>query len=128
MKLLLALAGLFLSGSVYAGKPLVAEAPINAVGAGTTVSISTSAWTKVPASGNTSGRTGIKVCNPSGNSATMYGVISSNSSSPTEATTVRPIEIQAGENPLIPIADNLYLYLLSVHTGAENAHVQEVKQ
>lgn len=118
---------LFLSVYVHAGKPLVAEAPVNEVGTGTTVSISTSAWTKVPTS-QTSGRTGIKVCNPSNNSGTMYGVMSSNSSSPTEATSVRPIEIQAGENPIIPISDRLYLYLISGHSAAESAHVQEIRQ
>jgi hypothetical protein len=97
-----------------------------AVGTATTVSISTSAWTKVPTTSSLTGRTEVCVDLPASASAGMVGIISSNSSTPAEAITVRPIEIVKGEQDrCYDVPDGLYLYLLSLHTGAENAHVQE---
>ena len=117
-----------LSTFVRASSPLVAEAPVNSVAAATTVSISTSTWTLVPTS-NTAGRFGVLVNNPSGNNARMVGVLSTNSSTPTEATTVRPLEFApATDFTFLPVSDKIYVYLLSLHTSAESVHVQEVKQ
>lgn len=108
----------------------VEQKPVRYVGTGTTVSISTSAWTLVPASSSLTSqdRSGIKVSNPSTNNAAFAAILSTSSVTPGEATTVRPIEIGAGENPFIEAEKNIFLYLLSLHTSAENAHVQEVGQ
>jgi hypothetical protein len=105
------------------------EAPINSVGTATTVSVSNSTWTKVPTTPSLVGRTGIVVSVPSTNTANVVGVLTVSTSGPTEATTVRPFEIEKGNSfALVPAADNVYLYLLSLHSGAESVHVQEVKQ
>ena len=105
---------------------IVKEAPIYKVGTATTVSVSTSTWTKVPTASTLTRRAGIKVCNRLSNNASIYGVIST--AAPTISTTTTPIEIEKGENPFIPVGDDHFLYLLSGHTSAENAHVQEVGQ
>lgn len=127
-KLLPLLGGLLLLCSpVHAGGD-TEEKPISAPGTGTTVSISTSAWTKVPTTSSLTTRSGIKVSNPASNNAAFAAVLSTSSVTPGEATTVRPVEIERGENPFVPCSDNTYLYLLSLHTSAENAHVQEVRQ
>ena len=71
-------------------------------------------------------RTGAKVSNPATNNAAMAGILSDGT--PSEATTIRPIEIQAGENPWVPIGIELDLWLLSLHTSAESVHSQECHQ
>lgn len=106
--------------------PLVTESPIISLGTASTVSISTSTWTKVPATSTLGARTGIKVNNPSTNNASV--VCTLDTTAPTIATTIRPIEIQKGENPFIPVRVDVLLYCLSLHTSAENIHAQEVGQ
>jgi hypothetical protein len=107
----------------------VREQSYTAVGTATTVSISTSAWTKVPATSSLTGRHGIIVDCPAANSANVAAIISSNSSAPTEATTVRPIEIIRTEREReVLVGSGLHLYLLSLHTAAESCHVQEFRR
>lgn len=121
---LVLMAGLGVSANAAA--PAFREQSYTAVGTGTTVPISTSAWTKVPTTSSLTGRTEICLDLPAAASANMSGIISSDSSTPVEATTVRPIEIVKGEQDrCFDVGDGLYLYLLSLHTGAENVHVQE---
>jgi len=124
MKRFVFLLGFFPSLALAA--PLVTEAPILSVGTGTTVSISTSAWTLVPAASTLAARSGVKISNPSTNTANIVCIL--DTATPTEATTVRPIEIQAGENPLVPARSDILIYCLSLHTSAENVHTQEVGQ
>lgn len=121
---LVLMAGLGVSANAAA--PAVREQSFTAVGTGTTVSISTSAWTKVPTTSSLTGRTTICLDLPAAASANMAGIISSVSSTPAEATTVRPIEVIRGEpDRCIDIGDGLYLYLISLHSAAESVHVQE---
>jgi hypothetical protein len=118
--------GLYASVS-YAGKPLVAEAPINAVGTPVTVSISTSTLTKVPTT-NTAGRAGFFLDNPATNSGRMVGFLG-NCTSTAVASTIRPVEIAPSTNSdFYPISDQICLWLISLNTAAENVHYQEVKQ
>lgn len=107
--------------------PLVREAPISSVGTPTTVSVSTSAWTLVPASQTQTGQTGIVVSNPSTNNAAMVGHLAGCSST-SVATTVRPLEFSKGDFTLVAVSDNVCLWLLSLHTSAESVHVQEIRQ
>jgi hypothetical protein len=116
-----------LSTMALKASPLGTETPIRSYGTPTTVSISTSAWTLVPASQSLSGQTGILVSLPASASAVMVGHLASCTST-SVATTVRPLEIAKGGFVLVPVADNVCLYLLSLHTAAESAHVQEIKQ
>lgn len=125
MKLFLFLC-LSLCGASVMAAPLVAEAPIMGVGSGTTVSVSTYAWTELPTTSTLSSRSGIKISNPSTNTGNVVCILAT--TTPTEATTVRPIEIQPGENPFIPCRIDIELYCISLHTAAENVHVQEVRQ
>lgn len=109
--------------------PSVKEAQIVSVGTATTVSVSTSSWTKVPSGTQLSNRSGILVNNPSTNNASMVGVLSTDSSAPSEATTVRPLEFATSSDfTFVPISSGVYLYLLSLHSIAENVHVQEIVQ
>lgn len=102
------------------------EETINRIGTATTVSISTSSWTLCPSASTRANRAGVYVNNPSTSSASMAGILSA--SSPSEATTIQPLEFQSGEWALIPIGNGINLYLLSLHTSAENAHCQEIGQ
>jgi hypothetical protein len=117
----------FLGLSLFAA-PLVSETPVGAYGTPTTVSISTSTWTEVPASSSLNGRSGVLVSVPATNTANMVGHLG-DCSSTSIATTVRPLEFVKGNGyALVPIDDSVCLWLLSLHTAAENAHVQEVRQ
>lgn len=124
---------LFFLGSIifgiskaFSAAPPVREQSFTSVGTATTVSVSTSAWTKVPATSSLTGRTDICLDAPASNTANVAAIISTSSVVPGEATTVRPIEIIRGEEDrCIPVGDGLYLYLLSLNTAAENVHVQE---
>ncbi len=112
-------------GAKAAAMP-VREQSYTAVGTATTVSISTSAWTLVPAATSLTGRTEVCVNEPNSNTAFMAATISTSSVVPGEAVTVRPIEIaDTSEDRCFPIGDGLYLYLISLHTAAESVHVQE---
>lgn len=126
MKNVLMFLGFMALSLLLRASPLVSETPILSVGTGTTVSISTSAWTVVPTASTMSTRSGIKVSNPSSNTANVACIL--DTAAPTEATTVRPIEIQPGENPFVPARTNLNLYCVSLNTSAESIHVQEVGQ
>lgn len=126
------IAALFCVGAVGmasaagAPAPAVREQSYTAVGTATTVSISTSAWTKVPTTSSLTGRTEVCIDLPAAATANMSATISTSSVIPGEATTVRPIEIVKGEmDRCVQIGDALYLWVISLHTGAENLHVQE---
>lgn len=128
----LALASLvsMLSVGLYAESnyaPMVEEATILGYGTPATISISNSAWTKVPTTAYGS-RSGFVVSVPASNNANMVGHLA-NCTSTAIATTVRPIEIIKGNGfTLFPAGNGVCLWLLSLHSGAENAHVQEIAQ
>lgn len=104
------------------------EVSISEGGTSTTVSISTSAWTKVPAASSLARRAGMVVSVPSTNNANVVGDLGS-CSGYSSATSIRPLEFVKGAGfILVPIDDNLCLYLLSLHTAAENVHVKEIRQ
>ena len=102
------------------------EEPIHTVGDGTTVLVSTLTWTLLPVASTFNKRHGLRVSNPASNTAAM-GCILSNGS-PSEATTVRPIEIEKGENPIFRIDGKIDLFCFSLHSAPESVHVQEVRQ
>lgn len=114
-----------LAGGSVGASPLVTETPIRSEATATTLSVSAVAWTKAPAGTNTGCRTGIKISNPASNANVVYGILSVGA--PAEATTIRPIEIQIGENPFIPVTSAVDLYLIAPD-GAQNVHLQEVCQ
>lgn len=104
------------------------EISISAGGTPSTVSVSTSTWTKVPAASSLPRRAGLLVSVPASNTANVVGHFGGCSSTAI-ATTVRPMEFPKGNGfVLVPIDENVCLYLLSLHTAAENIHVQEIKQ
>ena len=108
--------------------PLVQETPVKSVGTPTTVSISTSAWTLVPAASSVSGRSGLIVDAPATLNANLVGHLGGCTSTAV-ATTVRPIEVIKGESQIdLPIGDSVCLWLLSLHSAAESIHVQEYKK
>lgn len=111
---------------LHAAQP-VAEAPVNGYGTPATISISTSTLTMVPTT-QTTGRIGIYLDNPATNNARVVGFIG-NCTSTALASTIRPIEIaQATNSSYFPLRDDVCLWLISLHTSAENIHIQEVKQ
>ena len=114
--------------SVFAAPP-VAEAPIKEVGTATTVAVSSTTLTKIPTS-QTSGRVGVFVDNPNGNTGFMVGHLG-NCTSTVLAATIRSVEIAPSSNSsYFPIREDVCLWLITSNTGAstENLHYQEVKQ
>lgn len=111
-----------------AGKPLVAEAPTNDFGTPTTVSVSSSTLTKVPAT-QTTGRVGFWLDSPSTNTGNLVGQQGNCTSAPA-ASTIRPIEISPSANTAFyPLSDQQCLWLITTNTGAaENVHTEDIKQ
>lgn len=107
----------------------VSEKPIERIGTLTTIIlISTHSWTKVPTAKTLERGDGFKVVNYSSNTASFVGVISTATATPGEALNVFEIEIEPGENPLIPIGGNFNLFLRSMATSPEPARIKEVGQ
>jgi len=103
------------------------EMPIQRSGKAITVSISTSAWTIANTTASkVENRAGFRVTNPASNTAAMYAVC--HSTTPAEAITVKVNEIGRGVNITMPCGNAMNLYLLSVHTSTESAHVWEFGQ
>lgn len=113
--------------STEAAPVTVKENSITSVGTPTTVSISTSAWTKVPATSTLSSRNGLAVSLPASATAVMVGHFGGCTSTAV-ATTVRPMELAKGSFIFVPVSNDVCLWLLSLNTSAENVHVQEIKQ
>lgn len=123
----LSLLAAFLSLALKVGAvESVKTVPIGAAGTGTAVSISTSAWTAAPATSSLNRRTLVKLRNKASNTAAIICTVSA--ASPSEAITVGDIEVQPGENPSLEIDDNMDLYCVSLHTGAETINVKEYRQ
>ena len=130
-RLLPLLGGFFIAVSVHAGANTtpVRENPIayNRVGTAVTVSVSTSAWTKINSTTSAvQDRSGFKVSNPASNSSVIFLIC--HTATPAEAITVGAVEVGAGENPLIPCGSNLNLYGVSLGASAQNMHMWEVGQ
>ncbi len=106
--------------------PFTVDYPLKACADPTAVSISTSAWTQVPAS-QCAGRTVVVVANIAANNAAM-GAYVEESTTASVAITITPIEIAVGSVLTIHLADTQYLFLVSLHTSAENADIQEFRQ
>lgn len=102
------------------------EAPIFNYGTPVSTDISTSTWTRVPSS-NLTGRAGFFITNKSTNTANMFGHFGS-STTPTLATSVRPIVFKAGITMYIPASSDVVIWLLSGASSSETVDVQEVKQ
>lgn len=118
---------LFSATAVYAVPP-TREQSITAVGTPTTVVVSTSAWTKVPATSSLTGRHGILVDVPTGNTAGMAGVLDSCSGT-NVAISVRPLEFTKADSfKDLPLPDSVCLYMLSLHSSTESVHVQEYQK
>lgn len=98
-----------------------------------TVGISTSAWTRIPSTSTVtsvgSRRVGLYFNLPATASANMVGLFDSCSTTfSAVATTIRPLEfIRTEGSYFIPMTPSVCLYLLSLHTSAENIHYQEVR-
>ena len=127
LKLLPFVGGLILCASV-AHAVSSAYDPIRTPLPATTVSVSTSAWTAIPAT-DTAGRTLVHFSNPASNSGAMSVIASTSPTIPGEAITIRPHEYQPGEGDWFHIYGvDIYWYAVSLHTSAESLHVQEYKQ
>ena len=128
IKILILLFGLILisKGKSIASAPPTREMAITAVGTGTTVSVSTSAWTAVPATSSLTGRQRLIVSNTVTNASYMACTISS--SAPSEAITVHNIYIAPGATLDIGVASNLSLYCVYTGAAGANIHVKEVNQ
>ena len=109
-------------GDVWAGKPLVAESPINDhIGSGC-LSISTFAWTAIPASVG-AGRVGLYVTVRSTAVANMGGNFDN-----LVSTMTKPIIFKPGITQYHGISDQEPLYLTTENNTAEDACYIEVRQ
>lgn len=110
------------------------ESPIGFVGGPFVVQCSTSAWTKVDVATGAANssvyqspvQSGLILNNRSTNNKPFGLVISD--VAPSVSTNTWPVEIQPGENPLMPIGAGLFLYCVSQHTSAEPIFGQYVRQ
>ena len=106
---------------------------INGFYAPQTLSVSTNSWTRIPSTTTVAAvsarRIGVYVDLPSTSNANMVGVFGScSATSCSVATTIRPIElIKGSEAYFFPLSPSVCLYLMSLHTAAENVHYQEVR-
>lgn len=128
MKRLFLVAVLLCQTGWLSSAPPVYEQVITSVGTATTVSVSTSAWTRLPATSSLSGRTGVMITNDSANASNCAIIISSSATEPTEATTVRPGSLRPGVTAIIGAGNNMYIYALYLGASAGNVHVQELRQ
>jgi len=106
------------------------EEPIVYYQAPESVSVSTSAFTNVTST-TTRMRflSAILIDNPSSNSAKMYGHLGDCTSTSVATSVLGPVEIAPGSNGgFIRLAEDVCLWLISLHTSAENVTVQGVKQ
>lgn len=107
--------------------PPVYEMPVTYYGTPTTVSVTTTTWTKVPDSSTLTGRTGVLVNNPNANSTRMLGHLG-DCSSTSVAITVGPLEFAPGTDfTVVPIPDQVCLWVISL-TATQDVHVQEISQ
>lgn len=120
--------GLFLLVGTSHAILQVEEAPISAVGEAATVSVSTTSWTQMSSVSGSKleRRSGVDISNPSASNASIACVKSSGT--PSEATTIRPHELEAGEDKPFYVGNAVDVYCLSLHTSAESMHVQEFRQ
>lgn len=107
--------------------PPVAEAPIKSYGTPVTVTIDNSTLTKVPTT-QTSGRVGVFIGIPSANTGDIVGFFG-NCTSTALANTIRPLKYSKSSNSaLIPIREDVCMWLITTHSAPESIHYQEVLQ
>jgi hypothetical protein len=113
----------------HCGKPLVAEAPVEACADAFVVALTSYSWTAVPSS-NCAGRTKVYLNTRNTNTGTARCIGTSSSSAPSSSTTTFAVwEAAPSANAIeIPASDKLYLWCLTSHTAAENISGIEVKQ
>ena len=108
---------------------LTTETPISSPATFGSVSVSTSALTKINPSSPMAKRTGILVNQKANNTGIMYGVLGNCTSTTATISTGHVIEIGPTDRErLIPIDTNTCLWLYSGHTAAETIYYQEVSQ
>ena len=129
MKYMLSVLFLLLIGSVGYAREYSYQASqppkspvIQSVGTGTSVSISTSAWTAVPTTSTLANRAYVKVSNPASNANAVMCI--AKKASPAEAITVNPVEIVPGANPAIPAPADFTVYCIA-KTAAQTVSVVE---
>lgn len=140
-RVLMLVGALLVSGSVFAaikvevvngtvgGGDAVStqELSFSAFGTPTTLSVSTSAWTLAPAASSLTSRTGVTVSVPASNTANIVAHVG-DCPSTAVAISVRPMELIRGNGfTFFPVNNDACVWLLSLHTAAENVHVQEFK-
>jgi hypothetical protein len=93
-------------------------------------SISTSTYTRVPPAslGNMSRRNGIRVLNLPSNTANMGAVVSNSATAPADITNFDLLLVVDSAQSTYSIGDNLFLWVISLHTDAETACWQEYVQ
>lgn len=111
-------------GASFASSPAVREQAITSVGTPTSVSISTSAWTKCPAT-TADTRVGVVVGLAATNNAGMAGIMV-NTGVTAPATSLQLLPLSKGSYNIIPVSPGVELYLISLHTAAESAICGEI--
>lgn len=93
------------------------------------VSLSTSAWTPVPAIANVNERrTVLFVTNLSTNNAVANFIISGSTITPTVSIGIAMFQLQASEYEVLGIDNQNYLFGVSKHTSAESVGTGECQQ
>jgi hypothetical protein len=118
-------ASILVCGFVKAAGIPTMEVPINNYGTPARVSITTYSWTKIPTT-QTSGRAGVLIHVPTGNTGEVMGHLGNCTSTAISTTTwsIRFLKTDP-DTEHVPIREDICLWLLTTHTAAENIHYQE---
>ncbi len=109
--------------------PHTTETPITDLGTSVTVMVSNTAWTLLSTTGgNIDGQTGAFVTNHSTNTSLMSVILSTSSTAPGEATTIRPIAVSPGQTVKFGMSNRIYIWGIYHGQRNGNAHVQEFLQ
>lgn len=115
--------------SIAKSATITKELPADGYGTPVTVSVSSFTLTKLPTYSTLPNRSGIVLNVPNSNTGDIVGHFGNCSSAPA-ASTVRVLEIgPAQSDRFFPVGPNSCLWVITTNTtGAENVHIQEVRQ
>jgi hypothetical protein len=107
------------------------ESPVQRAGTAQSVSVSSSAWTKVTsvsAAAKPPYRAGAFITIPAGSSAACHGVFGSTSTVPSISTATKVIEFPVGSTTFIPVGFRMDFYMVNQGSAAQSIFLQEVSQ
>ncbi len=105
------------------------EEPITHVSdiADSTVSVSSAPWTELISSALIK-RDGMFINNPKINTGSLYIHLSTTTNTPAISTNTAVIELEPGEFIRVKLSEDIAVFGITTHTGAETMYIQEFRQ